>query len=69
LSQRFFDPEEKCGKYVSSIKYELGIRQCWDWELRIYSISGQLIQSLAQNEILGTRGFSLGRGWTLSGKL
>ncbi len=63
-----FDPEGSSGNTFTSIKYELE-RAGWIASFRIYSISGQLIQSLAQNEILGTRGLFTWTGTDSFGKI
>jgi len=68
IEPEVFDPEGSAGNTFTSIKYELD-QAGWIGSFRIYSISGQLIQSLAQNEILGTRGLFTWTGTDPSGKI
>jgi hypothetical protein len=68
IEPEVFDPEGSAGNTFTSIKYELE-QAGWIGSFRIYSISGQLIQSLAQNEILGTRGLFTWTGTDSSGKI
>lgn len=68
IEPEVFDPEGSAGNTFTSIKYELE-QAGWIGSFRIYSISGQLIQSLAQNEILGTRGLFTWTGTDSFGKI
>ncbi|MFT4859267.1 MAG: hypothetical protein ACI9UV_002111 [Algoriphagus sp.] len=68
IEPEVFDPEGSAGNTFTSIKYELE-QAGWIGSFRIYSISGQLIQSLAQNEILGARGLFTWTGTDSFGKI
>jgi len=68
IEPEVFDPEGRNGNSFTSIKYELD-QAGWLGSFRIYSISGQLIQSLAQNEILGSKGLFTWTGTDASGKI
>jgi hypothetical protein len=68
IEPEVFDPEGSAGNTFTSIKYELD-QAGWIGSFRVYSISGQLIQTLAQNEILGTRGLFTWTGTDSSGKI
>jgi hypothetical protein len=50
-----FDPEGSNGNTFTTIKYQLD-KAGWIGSFRIYNLAGQLIQILAQNEILGANG-------------
>jgi hypothetical protein len=63
-----FDPEGSNGNTFVSVKYELN-QAGWIGSFKVYSISGQLIQVLAQNEILGTKGFFTWTGTDSSGQI
>jgi len=68
IEPEVFDPEGSSGNTFTSIKYELE-QAGWIASFRIYSISGQLIQSLAQNEILGAKGLFTWSGTDSFGKI
>ncbi len=51
-----FDPEGSNGNTFTTIRYQLD-QSGWIGSFRIYNISGQLMDILAQNEILGVDGF------------
>ncbi len=55
-----FDPEGSNGNTFTTIQFQLD-QTGWIGSFRIYNLAGQLIQVLAQNEILGANGFFL---WT-----
>lgn len=63
-----FDPEGSSGPSFTSIFYELD-QAGWLGTFKIYSSSGQLIQTLAQNQILGTSGLFSWTGTNVSGRL
>ncbi len=60
LEPEVFDPEGSNGITFTTIKYELD-QAGWVGSFRIYAISGQLIQVLVQNELLGAKGHFI---WT-----
>ena len=68
IEPEVFDPEGSNGNTFTSIRYELA-QAGWIGNFRIYAISGQLIQSLAQNEVLGTKGLFTWTGTDSAGKV
>lgn len=68
LDPEVFDPEGSSGSAFTSISYQLG-ESGWVGTFRIYSAAGQLIQTLAQNQILGTQGLLTWTGTDSTGKL
>jgi hypothetical protein len=55
IEPQVFDPEGSLGPSFTTIRYELD-QPGWVGSFSIYSSSGLLIQSLAQNQVLGTSG-------------
>tara|TARA_R110002072_G_scaffold303043_2_gene491893 strand:- start:56536 stop:59064 length:2529 start_codon:yes stop_codon:yes gene_type:complete len=55
IDPAIFDPEGSNGNTFTTIRYELD-QSGWIGSFRLYSTAGQLVQILAQNEILGTSG-------------
>lgn len=55
IEPEVFDPEGSTGPAFATIRYELD-QPGWIGTFKIYSAGGQLIQTLAQNQILGTSG-------------
>ena len=51
-----FDPEGSNGNTFTTIQFQLD-QAGWIGSFRIYNLAGQLVQVLAQNEILGVKGF------------
>jgi hypothetical protein len=51
-----FDPEGSSGQSFATIRYELD-QAGWIGSFRIYNLSGQIVHVLAENEILGAKGF------------
>lgn len=68
IAPEVFDPEGSSGPAFTSISYQLD-QTGWVGTFKIYSSSGQLIQTLAQNQILGTSGLLTWTGTDASGKL
>lgn len=68
IEPEVFDPEGSSGPAFTTIAYQLD-QSGWVGTLAIYSASGQLIQTLAQNQILGTSGIYTWTGTDTSGKL
>jgi hypothetical protein len=62
-----FDPEGSSGPTFTSIRYQLDMTG-WVGTFKIYSSAGQLIQTLAQNQILGTNGMFTWTGTDSTGK-
>ncbi|RIW18703.1 hypothetical protein D0X99_03205 [Algoriphagus lacus] len=55
IEPEVFDPEGSSGPAFASIQYQLD-QTGWVGTFQIYSVGGQLIQTLAQNQVLGTSG-------------
>jgi len=68
IEPKIFDPEGSNGNTFSSIRYELD-QSGWLGSFRIYAISGQLIQVLAQNELLGAKGLFTWTGTDSQGRI
>ncbi|MFN3998050.1 lamin tail domain-containing protein [Algoriphagus sp.] len=68
IDPEIFDPEGSVGAAFTSIRYQLD-RTGWIGSFKIYSAAGQLIQTLAQNQILGTEGLLTWTGTDSTGKL
>lgn len=68
IDPEIFDPEGSIGSAFTSIRYQLN-EPGWMGTLKIYSSAGQLIQTLAQNQILGTEGLLTWAGTDSTGKL
>jgi hypothetical protein len=61
-----FDPEGSFGPTFTTIRYELD-QPGWVGSFSIYAASGHLIQTLGQNQILGTNGVYIWTGTDSSG--
>lgn len=68
IDPEIFDPEGSGGPAFCSIRYQLAAAG-WVGNFKIYSAAGQLIQTLAQNQILGTEGLLTWTGTDSTGKL
>ena len=68
IEPEIFDPEGSNGPAFTSIRYELD-GSGWVGTFKIYSSAGQLIQTLAQNQLLGTSGLLTWAGTDSTGKL
>jgi len=68
IDPEIFDPEGSSGAAFTSIRYQLD-RSGWIGSFKIYSAAGQLLQTLAQNQILGTEGLLTWTGTDSTGKL
>ncbi|WP_339874744.1 lamin tail domain-containing protein [uncultured Algoriphagus sp.] len=68
IEPEVFDPEGSNGNTFTTIKYELD-QAGWIGSFRVYSTAGQLIQSLAQNELLGVSGLFTWTGTDSQGKI
>ncbi|PZX59607.1 lamin tail-like protein [Algoriphagus ratkowskyi] len=68
IEPEVFDPEGSSGNTFTSIRYELD-QLGWVGSFRIYSTTGQLVQVLAQNEILGASGLFTWTGTDQQGKV
>jgi hypothetical protein len=68
IDPEIFDPQGSTGSAFTSIRYQLD-RPGWTGNFKIYSSGGQLIQTLAQNQILGTEGLLTWTGTDSTGKL
>jgi hypothetical protein len=68
IEPEVFDPEGSNGNTFTSIKYELD-QAGWVGSFQVFSISGQLIISLANNELLGTKGLLTWSGTDSNGKI
>lgn len=68
VEPEIFDPEGSSGPTFTSISYRLD-QTGWMGTFKIYSAAGQLIQTLAQNQILGTSGLFTWTGTDAEGKL
>lgn len=68
IDPEVFDPEGSSGPASTSIRYQLD-QPGWMGTFRIYSAAGQLIHTLAQNQILGTDGLLTWTGTDSTGKL
>ncbi len=63
-----FDPEGSNGNTFTTIRYELG-QPGWVGSFRIFSTTGQLVQVLTQNQLLGVSGFFTWTGTDGQGKI
>ncbi|GAB3228888.1 lamin tail domain-containing protein [Algoriphagus aestuariicola] len=68
IDPEVFDPEGSSGLSFTSITYQLD-HPGWTGTFKIFSASGQLIQVLAQNQILGTDGLLTWTGTDSAGKI
>ncbi|WP_084454341.1 lamin tail domain-containing protein [Algoriphagus terrigena] len=68
IEPEVFDPEGSAGAAFTTVSYQLD-QPGWTGTFKIYATSGQLIQTLAQNQILGTTGFFVWSGTDTTGKL
>ncbi|MEB2774948.1 lamin tail domain-containing protein [Algoriphagus sp. D3-2-R+10] len=68
IDPAIFDPEGSNGNTFTTFRYELG-QSGWIGSFRVYSTSGQLIQVLAQNELLGASGLFTWTGTDSQGKI
>lgn len=68
IDPEIFDPEGSSGSAFTSIRYQL-IAPGWIGTFKIYSSAGQLVQTLTQNQILGTEGLLTWTGTDSTGKL
>jgi hypothetical protein len=68
IDPEIFDPEGSSGPAFTSIRYQLDMSG-WVGTFKIYSVAGQLIHTLAQNQILGTSGMFTWTGTDSTGKL
>lgn len=68
IDPEIFDPEGSSGSAFTSIRYQLNAPG-WIGTFKIFSSAGQLIQTLAQNQILGTEGLLTWSGTDSTGKL
>lgn len=68
IEPEVFDPEGSSGPPFTSIMYQLD-QTGWVGTFIIYSASGQLIQTLAQNQILGASGIYTWTGTDANGRL
>nr|WP_170857053.1 lamin tail domain-containing protein [Algoriphagus locisalis] len=68
IEPEVFDPEGSNGNTFTTIKYELD-QPGWIGSFRIYGTSGQLIQSLAENVLLGSTGLFTWTGTDSQGKI
>ncbi|WP_439487499.1 lamin tail domain-containing protein [Algoriphagus sp.] len=63
-----FDPEGSNGNTFAAIRYELN-QSGWIGNFSIYTTTGQLVQVLAQNELLGSSGLFTWTGTDSQGKI
>jgi hypothetical protein len=68
IEPEVFDPEGSNGNTFTTIKYELD-QAGWIGNFRVYSTAGQLMQVLAQNEMLGTSGLFTWSGTDSQGRV
>lgn len=68
IDPAIFDPEGSNGNTFTTFRYELD-QSGWIGSFRVYSTSGQLIQVLAQNELLGASGLFTWTGTDSQGKI
>lgn len=68
IDPEVFDPLGSSGPSFASIRYEIG-QSGWVGTFRIFSSSGQWVQTLAQNQVLGTSGLLTWAGTDASGKM
>jgi hypothetical protein len=68
IEPEVFDPEGSNGNTFTTIRYELD-QSGWVGSFRIYSTTGQLVQVLAQNELLGASGLFTWTGTDSQGKI
>jgi hypothetical protein len=67
IDPEVFDPEGSVGPAFTTIRYQLD-QSGWVGTFKIYSASGQLIHTLAQNQLLGTNGMYTWTGTDSTGK-
>ena len=67
IDPEVFDPEGSNGQTFTTISYSFD-QTGWVGSFRIYDLGGRLIQSLAENVILGTNGFFIWTGTDSRGK-
>jgi hypothetical protein len=68
IEPEVFDPQGSVGAAFTTISYQLD-QPGWLGTFKIYAATGQLIQTLAQNQVLGTSGLFTWTGTDSSGKL
>lgn len=68
IDPEVFDPEGSSGPAFTSIRYLLD-QSGWMGTFQLYSVGGQLIRVLAQNQILGTSGMFTWTGTDSTGRL
>ena len=68
IEPEVFDPEGSNGNTFTTIMYEFD-QAGWIGSFRVYSTTGQLVQSLAQNELLGVSGLFTWTGTDSQGKI
>jgi hypothetical protein len=68
IDPEVFDPQGSTGASFTTISYQLD-QPGWVGTFKLYSAAGQLIQTLAQNQVLGTKGLFTWTGTDSSGKL
>ncbi|HSF52451.1 MAG TPA: lamin tail domain-containing protein [Algoriphagus sp.] len=68
IDPQVFDPEGSSGSTFVTINYQLD-QTGWIGTFNIYSASGQMIQTLAQNQIMGSSGLMTWTGTDVNGKL
>ena len=66
IEPQVFDPEGNFGQTFTTIRYELD-QPGWVGSFSIFSASGHLVQTLSQNQVLGTSGIYTWTGTDLSG--
>ena len=67
IEPQVFDPEGSSGPAFTSIRYQLD-QPGWIGTFRIYSAAGQLVYTLAQNQILGAQGLFTWSGVDTTGQ-
>ena len=67
IEPEVFDPEGSTGTPFTTIRYQLD-QSGWVGTFQLYSAGGQLVQVLAQNQLLGTTGLFTWTGTDSSGK-
>jgi len=68
IDPEVFDPAGSNGNTFTAIRYELD-QPSWVGSFRVYSTTGQLVQVLAQNELLGASGLYTWTGTDGEGKI
>jgi hypothetical protein len=66
IDPEVFDPEGSNGNTFTTIRYNLN-ESGWLGTFKIYNITGQLVNIISQNEILGEKGFFIWSGTNESG--